>query len=996
MYKKNKLYEKYIFFLNYIIILLLFYPVLHGCKTESSANKAIYSKVNPFIGTGGHGHTFPGATLPFGMVQLSPDTRLEGWDGCSGYHYSDSIIYGFSHTHLSGTGVGDYGDILIMPTISEVKFDNGYKTGVENGYASKFIKSSELATPGYYSVHLLENDIDVELTATKRTGIHKYIFNKGDTANLIFDLDHRDRVIDCNIRIINDSTIEGFRISQSWAQEQHVYFVAEFSKAFSKNISQNEKLVKNGIIINENRTHKIALRFKIQQGDILMVKVGISAVDLEGARKNLQLEAPHWDFNQYKNQAQQSWEKSLNKIQIKGGTEDQKSIFYTALYHSMIAPNLFSDVDERYRGTDLKIHESKDGQTYTVFSLWDTFRATHPLFTIIEQKKTNEFIRTFLKHYKNGGQLPIWELAANYTGCMIGYHSIPVITDAFIKNIRDYDTDLALKAMIKSANKDHLGLDAYKKNGFIALTDESESVSKTLEYAYDDWCIAVMAKYLGENEISASFFQRAQYYKNIFDPQAGFMRAKLNGGWDEDFDPTEVNLNFTEANSWQYSMFVPQDISGLINLHGGVINFENKLDELFTTTDRLSGRHQSDITGLIGQYAHGNEPSHHMAYLYNYVGKPWKTQERVQQILNELYQNTPDGLSGNEDCGQMSSWYVLSAMGIYAVTPGEDYYTIGTPIFKESKINLENGNVFTIKAKHLTAKNKYIQSAKLNGKEFNQSYLMHHTIMNGGELVFEMGSKPNKNWGLNMLVPSITENEILPVPYLNTSKRTFKDSLEITIESVYKNCNIYYKLNTMSDFKLYNNPLTITSTDQLEAYSEMGDLKSHIIKSNYTKINDNRKIALLEKYDHQYTAGGDNALIDHLRGGTDYRTDKCWQGYQGKNMLAIIDLGTIENIRSVSLGCLQNIGSWIWYPKEVRIWVSTDNKNFTAVSTIKNIFPTNEYGEFTQELSKNFNPEITGRYIKIEATNFGVCPEWHLGAGSDTWIFVDEITIESY
>lgn len=641
-----------------------------------------YDYVNTFIGTGGHGHTFPGATLPFGMVQLSPDTRLEGWDGCSGYHNTDTIIYGFSHTHLSGTGVGDYGDVLLMPTQGEVQFDNGYKTIADSGYASWFKKETEHASPGYYEVKLEEHDINVRLTTTQRVGIHEYTFNKADTANIMLDLTHRDQLLDYDINVVSEKEITGYRVSKAWASEQHIYFVIQSNKAFEFNEMMGEVITKSERGKTKPRLNKGAFRFTTKDGDKIVLKVGISAVSIEGARKNLETEAPHWDFEQYKSAARVEWEKALNKIQVASQDNIKKEIFYTALYHTMIAPNVFSDLDGKYRGMDMKIHESKDGPQYTVFSLWDTFRATHPLYTIIEQKKTNEFIRTFLRQYKDGGALPIWELAANYTGCMIGYHAIPVIVDAYIKGIRDYDSELAMEAMLHSARQDKLGLEAYKRKGYIAAGDESESVSKTLEYAYDDWCIASMAKNMGYMEVHEEFIERAQFYKNSYNPSSGFMQPKMNGGWSAGFNPAEVNFNFTEANSWQYSMFVPHDIEGLIKLHGGSQNFEQKLDELFTTEMELTGRHQADITGLIGQYAHGNEPSHHMAYLYNYVGKPYKTQERVHQILTEQYTNQPDGLSGNEDCGQMSAWYVLSSMGFYSVTPGDDgYYSFGTPLF---------------------------------------------------------------------------------------------------------------------------------------------------------------------------------------------------------------------------------------------------------------------------------------------------------------------------
>jgi predicted alpha-1,2-mannosidase len=978
-----------------ILFLTLSALVLFGCGSDKEQLPSInaYQKVNLFIGTGGHGHTYPGATMPFGMVQLSPDTRLEGWDGCSGYHYTDSIIYGFSHTHLSGTGVGDYGDVLLMPTQGKVQFDNGYKTGVENGYASWFDKKTEKASPGYYEVNLAEHDIDVRLTATERVGVHEYTFNKTDTSNIILDLDHRDELIDYYIETENKKEIIGHRISKAWAKEQHLYFVIQFSSEMDYPIFGGtwHKDENNDDAFG---TRKLAIRFSTKASEKIMIKVGISAVSIEGARKNLEAEAPHWDFEKYLSDAKTTWTKALSKIEIAGGSEDQQEIFYTALYHSMIAPNVFSDVDGKYRGTDLKVHQSDDGPVYTVFSLWDTFRAEHPLFTIIEQEKTNEFIRTFLKQYKDGGQLPVWELAGNYTGCMIGYHSIPVIADAYVKGIKDFDMDLALEAMLHSANEDKLGLASYKTKGYIPAGDESESVSKTLEYSYDDWCIAQMSLGMKKGEVYNEFIKRGQYYKNIFNPKSGFMQSKMNGGWRSGFDPAEVNFNFTEANSWQYSMFVPQDIKGLVGLHGGTANFEKKLDELFSTKMELSGRHQSDITGLIGQYAHGNEPSHHMAYLYNYVGKSYKTQERVHQILTEQYTNQPDGLSGNEDCGQMSAWYVLSAMGFYQVTPGLDYYAIGTPLFDEVAINLENGKQFKIVANNVSDKNKYIQSATINGKELNKAVLYHNQIMEGGELVFEMGPEPNKKWGVEDIpIPQIEEKyQITPVPYFTTSSQTFEDKMEIGLSTVIADAEIFYKVS--DEFIKYEKPFEIIATSNIEAYAVINDKKSFVVKADYKKIIGGRSIEILSEYDNQYNAGGDKALIDHLKGSANFRTG-FWQGYYGKDVEVIVDLGKQTKFSKISVGALQDIKSWIFYPTEIEFWVAgSKNGHYKECGSVMNDFPDNEYGAFTKEFVKQFSRPIQSRFIKVKVKNYGVCPKWHLGNGGDTWLFLDEVTVE--
>ncbi|HEX7774839.1 MAG TPA: GH92 family glycosyl hydrolase, partial [Pyrinomonadaceae bacterium] len=583
------------------------------------AQRDLTRYVNPFIGTAGHGHTFPGAIVPFGMVQLSPDTRLTGWDGCSGYHYSDSAIYGFSHTHLSGTGISDYGDILLMPAVGQPFLD---PTLVEQ-YSTHFEHRNERATPGYYSVKL-DDHIFVELTATARVGMHRYTFPRTDDANILIDLDHRDKLVDFDLRITSKNTLVGWRRSQAWAKDQIVYFALEFSQPFTQYTTI-------GVEDKRGRTSKMSFRFDANLGHRpVLVKVGISSVDIDGALRNLRAEVNHWDFDKVRSDATAAWNAELNKIQASGGSEAQLTNFYTALYHAMTAPNLFMDVDGRYRGRDFKTRVADDFTNYTVFSLWDTFRAAHPLYTIIDQKRTRDFIKTFLVQYEQGLRLPVWELAANETDTMIGYHAVSVIADAAVKGIDGFDLRKAYQAMRHSAELKH------NDKGFIAMEDERESVSKVLEYAYDDWCIAQVARMVGETADQTRYSARAQSYKNVFDRSTGFMRPRSNGGWLEPFDPREVTFGFTEANSWQYTFFVPHDIDGLIELMGGRERFAGKLDQMFAAESRTTGREQVDITGLIGQYAHGNEPSHHMAYLYNYVGQAWKTQSRVRQIMDQF------------------------------------------------------------------------------------------------------------------------------------------------------------------------------------------------------------------------------------------------------------------------------------------------------------------------------------------------------------------------
>ncbi len=600
--------------------------------------------------------------------------------------------------------------------------------------------------------------------------------------------------------------------------------------------------------------------------------------------------------------------------------------------------------------------------------------------------------------YQTRGLLPVWELAANETFCMIGYHSVSVIADAWAKGIREFDSKLAIEAMKTSANKDHFGLDSYRRFGHIAGDMYHEGVSKTLEYAYNDWCIAQYARSMDKNDDFSTFIQRSQYYKNIFDAQTGFMRPRMNGGWKNPFDPTEVDFNFTEANSWQYSFYVPHDVSGLIGLHGGKTNFERKLDELFTTEMGLSGRHQVDITGLIGQYAHGNEPSHHMAYLYNFVNKPWKTQQRVRQIMDNLYSHRPDGLSGNEDCGQMSAWLVMSAMGFYPVTPGYPTYTIGTPWFSKMTINLENGKKFVVTAPNVSKLNFYIQSAKLNGKPHTKGFITHSDIMNGGALEFAMGSKPNTKWATRETdVPktSVIDNLITIVPFVKAPSPTFTESIEVNLESIQRGAKVFYTMDgsepTTSSIH-YQKPIVLNASTTIKAIavSPVG-VASQSIEAKFFKIKVDWAIDIKSKYNRQYTAGGPEGLIDGIRGAKNFRLGG-WQGYQNQDFEAIIDLGSVKPISKLSAGFLQDARSWIMMPKSVEFWVSANGETFNLIATVGHTIPDNEMESVTADLAAQVC--ASGRYVKVIARNYGVLPQWHLGAGYPAFIFIDEVMVE--
>ncbi|MDD2964564.1 MAG: GH92 family glycosyl hydrolase [Bacteroidales bacterium] len=957
--------------------------------------RTVTDYVDPFIGTGGHGHTFPGATLPFGMVQLSPDTRLDGWDGCGGYHYSDSVLYGFSHTHLSGTGCSDYGDVLIMPFSGDLRNGDYHPS---KHYTALFSHATEEARPGYYAVELNPDSIKAELTATLRTGWHRYTYPAGKSGSLLIDLKHRDKVIASSIALAGNNQVEGYRRSANWASDQHIYFVAEFSSPVVKaEIAVNDSL--NRELTHASGTNlKMFLNFGNLNGQPLVVKVGISAVSIEGARQNLRHEAASYTFDDIRSLADTAWTRELSRITVEGGSDQQKTIFYTALYHSFIAPNLFTDADGQYRGRDLQVHQADSFTNYTVFSLWDTYRAAHPLFTLVQKKRTTDFIRTFLAQYKQGGLLPVWELAGNETNCMIGYHAVPVIADAFVKGIGGYDAKEALEAMQASATQDHFGLKYYRERGYIPSEEEGESVSRTLEYAYDDWCIARVAKALNNDAVFTEYIKRAQNYKNLFDPATHFMRARNNDAWFAPFDPREVNFNYTEANCWQYSFYVPHDVDGLIKLHGGDEAFASKLDELFTTASETTGRDQADITGLIGQYAHGNEPSHHMAYLYSYAGKPWKTQQRVRQIMDEMYTTCPDGLIGNEDCGQMSAWLVMSAMGIYPVTPASDVYVFGTPWFEKVSIHFENGETFTMKAPDVSAPRCYIQGAKLNGKTYERSWISHFVLEKGGELEFAMGPEPNPAYGKDEThrpISKIHEHPIEPVPFVAKGQRTFTDTTLIEIKSLTTTTLHYTTDGTLPTpaSPVFSKPLIIKESTTLQAISvNKQGVASQPLKAFFYKIAHNHKLKLQSKFEPQYAAGGENALADGLRGGHNFRTGR-WQGFQGINLEAVMDLGEKKKVTSIVAGFMQDQGAWIFMPSQVTYYASDDMANWSPIAELKNDIDPRNDGVVLKDFS--VKPQnLSARYIRMVAENPGPCPSWHLGAGGKSWIFADEWIVE--
>ncbi len=745
-------------------------------KKTRTTNKDFAKYVNPMIGTSKMGHVYPGATAPFGMVQLSPQTNFEvmfkegrynskTYEYCAGYQYRDSTIVGFAHTNLSGTGHSDLGDLLVMPTLGELVLDPIKTADGKKGFYSKFSHENETAKAGYYKVDLEDYKIKAELTATERVGFHQYTFPKSSEAHILLDLvynvyHHDNKNVWTFLRVENDSTVTGYRQTKGWARTKKVFFAIKFSKAFKSYGHQKyDKQTYTGFYgrFNEKENFpemagkdiRAYFNFDTEAGEKIQMKFALSPVSTAGAMKNLEAEVPHWDFDKTKNETQQKWDQELSKIEVETIEESQKETFYTALYHTMLSPIIYEDVDGKYRGLDQNIHESKGFTNYTIFSLWDTYRALHPLFNVIQQERNNDMIKSMLAHQEESvhNMLPIWSHYANENWCMIGYHATSVIADAVVKNVGDFDQKQALKASVETANVSYFdGLGDYIKYKYVPDDKSHSSVSKTLELAYDDWTIAQIAKSVGDEKTEKTFLERSEYYNNVFNPVNGYMSPKLsNGKFRKNFNALDTHgQGFIEGNAWNYGLYVPHQLDKMVKMMGGKERFSQHLDSLFTMEldDKYIAKHE-DITrdGIIGNYVHGNEPGHHIPYLYNWTGKAYKTQERVRMIMDTMYGPGVEGLCGNDDAGQMSAWYVFSSLGFYPVTPGSDRYALGSPNVKNAILNLENGNTLEIKTINQAKENVYVKSLKINGKTIERNYILHSEIMNGGTFVFEMSSK---------------------------------------------------------------------------------------------------------------------------------------------------------------------------------------------------------------------------------------------------------------
>lgn len=735
-----------------LILALVIISVWSFTKPFNS-NKGLIEYVDPFIGSGGHGHVFVGATVPFGGVQVGPTNFNKGWDWSSSYHHTDSIVKGFCHLNVSGTGMSDLGELTIMPATGELKYNAGNQDNHMSGYSSLYRKNTEINTVGYYKVDLERYDINVELTASERVGFHRYTYPNSDNSRVIIDLGEgsADRPTETYLKKIDDTTFEGYRFSSGWARDQREYFTLVISKP-----------VKDFILYDGGNKHdsdelkgefvKGFLEFETKKNEEIYVKMGVSTVSSKNALENLNAEIPHWDFDKVKLEAENKWNQELSKINIKTEDLKRKRVFYTAMYHTMIAPNLYQDVNGEYRGTDKVVYKDTTFTNYTLFSLWDTYRAAHPLYTITHPERVSDMVNSMLKIFDHQGKLPIWHLRGNETNTMPGYSGIPVVIDASMKGFEGIDLEEVFEAVKESATGDHEpGVKKLMELGYIPGDYMVESVASSMEYAIGDWAIAQLAKKLNKDEDYNYFMKRSKAYKEYFDNETRFMRGKLtDGSWRTPFDPVraEHRVNdYCEGNAWQYLWLVPQDPEGLIELLGGDEKYTEKLDELFSMSSELGEEASMDITGMIGQYAHGNEPSHHTTYMYAYSGQPYKIADKVRYINNELYTDKPDGLSGNEDCGQMSAWHIFSSLGFYPVNPSNGAYVFGSPLFEEASIVLPENKKFTIIAKENSDQNIYIQSVELNGKDYKYSYITHKDIVQGGELIFNMGPKPNKNFG---------------------------------------------------------------------------------------------------------------------------------------------------------------------------------------------------------------------------------------------------------
>ncbi|WP_338238494.1 GH92 family glycosyl hydrolase [Persicobacter diffluens] len=996
----------------YLLILVVF-------GAFKPASDSVLDYVDPMIGTDGIGHTFPGATTPFGMVQLSPSNDFKSWNWCSGYHYSDEVLKGFAHTHISGAGLAALGDILMMPMTGEATTNPGTEENPESGYRSRFTHDKESAAAGYYQVELLDYDINVELTTSPRVGFHRYTFQNAGTAHVVIDPTHHimETIFDTEIEQLSSTTIRGLKESEGEGGRRKVYFYAEFSRPLSA-----LKLSRDGQWISDTKANGEDIRAvasfnDLEAGAQLSVKVAISNVSYEGAEANFMAEAQDLQFDQALAATQALWKKQLGSIEVDVVEEEDKTVFFTALYHAFISPNIISDVTGEY------IVEGKKYKTdipqYSNYSTWDTYRALHPLFTIIEQERSAEMVNSLSSRTSvSNVVLPKWECLGFDNVCMIGYNSVSPMADAILKNIPGINIEEAYEAMKMAAmdegkhspNYDVNGMPDYKKINFVP-GEIGCSVSKTVENNYFDWCLAQVAKQLGKAEDARLFGERALGYRHLYDENTGYLLPKKSDGISQPQNLTiwdDIIKNYVSGNIWGYSTYAPHDVSALMAMHGGPDKFEQFLDMIFQDTTEIVGEQHVDISGFIGKYGHGDEPSHHMPYLYTYAGKPWKTQEMVHQVMEEFYTAQPDGLINNEDLGQMSAWYIFSAMGFYPVCPGDLQYVFGSPKLKSAELKLENGKTFRMKANNIAKNNIYIKSLSLNGKPYTKTFIRHEDIMNGGELVYEMTDKPTLFGTQEADLPmkwvnaeDLVEQEmkVTYMPFSQQEKQFFAKSLLVDLNVNSDKAEIRYTLDgtePTENAALYKKPIKLTCSATLKARAfETGKLASKVFERDYIQSKSAGlaagypKITLLGAKVDSY---GDEQGLNLINGkrGTPVFADGLWTGFTKDDFVALIDLGEELSLTEVSLGTLTNTGVWIFPPKSVKIYIGNgENMALVATKTL-NPLPAHEVKRLQHDLK--FSKQ-KARYVKVVVENYGPLPTWHGGTGKYPFVFLDEIYV---
>ncbi len=1005
--------------INRIAALLICSVVLlQSCNLQP---KEALDYVNPLIGTDGIGHTFPGATTPFGMVQLSPSDDTEGWNWCSGYHYSDKTLKGFAHNHFSGTGLAGMGDILLMPVVGEVNTKPGTKEDPASGYRSKFSHENETASPGYYSVVLDDNHVEVELTASPRVGFHRYTFSKAGKQNVIIDATHgvRQQVLNASVEIVSDTEVKGHKYCHDQScGKRKVFFYAKFSKPFKTSGVTVEDEIVSDANMAEDKTAKAFVQFDGDDGDVVEVAVAISYVDHEGAKANYVAEGKGKSFDEVHTAAREMWKEKVTKIEIEG-TDEQKTVFYTGMYHNFIAPNIISDVNGNYV-VEGKKYNSKGRVQYSNFSTWDTYRATHPLWSIIDQKTNKEMVNVLVSRFtdtKTG--LALWEALGFDNYCMPGYPGIAAMAEAALKHPEGLDKELIYKCIRETAFRDggcsvNYGSDngvRYYVNYSFIPAEVGCGISKTTENNYYDFAIAQLAKNLGKKEDEELFKKRSLGYRNLFNPEVNYLWPRLSSGNWIEMDTTgwdELVHHYVSGNIWAYSAYTPHDMLGAVDLFGGKEKYSDWLDNMIGTPLNMKGEQHVDIAGFIGKYSHGDEPGHQIPYLYNFAGKPWKTQELARRVMTEMYSHKLDGMVNNEDCGQMSAWYIFSAMGFYPVAPADLNYYFGSPLLPKAVINLEDGKKFTVIAKGTSAENKYIQSVSLNGEKVDKLYITHNDIMQGGELVFEMGSTPNKDWGvgenaLPQYQKDLAKYKAVPqacfTPYITDPKLRFSDKRTIKLVTKTEGAKVYYTLDGSTPTeksKEYTKPFEVKKMVELKAIAYKDGLKPSQVytqklqKSVFVVLDEGYPKITFENVPQKYGAKDGSQLVDMIYGSETF-SDRKWTGVNRKNLVIEFDLGKPMNISSVELNTLTSTLKWRFPPKSITILAKNAKGKYNLV-TRKSFDKINGHAKKINHHMMKFSTRKT-QYVKVIVENYGALPKWHRGAGKLPWIFVDEVNI---